>query len=209
MPRNHSKISAPYEAANRRQAAVHEAGHTVLWHAFGFDSQGYIWPREDDDWVGMVGPHDRDAWYDLGPVQRRMLGVAGAIAQQVWVTRYPTDFCTDDMSAGWEILVSPDDWRCGSLVFGNPEDPDPLWYRAATLVAKRFDPMRGGDLWPELYRCAHQLIVAARNLDSAAKEAKAIYDVRLKYDMARDEAQLYRDMVQRQSAESISPAKTP
>jgi hypothetical protein len=78
-----------------------------------------------------------------------------------------------------------------------------------TLVAKRFDPARGGDLWPELNRCAHQLIVAARNPDAAANEAKALYDFRLENDFARLELQLYRDAVRRRSAESINPARTP
>jgi hypothetical protein len=61
MPRHHGKINALYRGGNRRQGAVHEAGHIVMWRAFGIECDGYIWPREQSfcRWrIGAAAP-----WY--------------------------------------------------------------------------------------------------------------------------------------------------
>ena len=98
-----------------------------------------IWP-EDGAWAGMCHAGQRHACDHLGFGQKRMIGVAGAIAQSI------LRFRTSRAEVDWTHLVSDSDSRHGGL--WTEHRPDNLWRRAATLVKKKFDPELGGDLWP-------------------------------------------------------------
>lgn len=137
----------------RGQAAIHEAGHVIMWRHFGFDAWAQIWP-EDGLWGGEAGSTRQHASDFLGPLQARMVCVAGAVAEAIWCWRWHGD------AVHWADCMSDADWRTcpfrekGQRAF---DEITPAWKRAATLVQKRFDPALGGDLWPYVCRLASDI----------------------------------------------------
>jgi hypothetical protein len=176
-------------AFRRHEVSMHEAGHVVMWRVLGFpNAEGHIWPvpdafaeygqKDGPYWAGAAGPEMLFPTDYLGPLQARMIGVAGSIAQMLY--RWRTigddayydggrDRLTDYMSEGdWEVgqfKVSP-----LALIVDRP-----LWRRAVTLVQKRFDPDIRGDLW--LAVCKTAADIRRRNVLSGPPDEVQLQEI--------------------------------
>jgi hypothetical protein len=139
-------------ARDRRNAAVHEAGHIVVarWARAGVAS---AWIIQND---GLAA--DEKAWAgrvqiisvsDVNPHRRRMIGVAGAVAEHLWCDGWIEDFWPDGMSDS--------DWRLAGC--GPDEYDDALWH-AIHSVGRMF--RADGPVWPAVLREARRLIVNSR-----------------------------------------------
>jgi hypothetical protein len=142
-------------ARERRSAAIHEAGHVVIARRLGFELlSAWIVPHdgeEPDDrtWIGRVQigrPHEASE-YD-----RRMLGVAGAVAEHLWHGGWIEDYSPDEG-------MSESDWHLAG--WSDPDDePDDVFLDAIEDVGRLFT--RDGAGWQELIAEARRLIVASR-----------------------------------------------
>jgi hypothetical protein len=145
----------------RRQLALHEAGHYVVSAYFGIrDIQAHISPHQTSDpseraWNGQT--HCRTSELDrLSLHRRRMIAVAGKTAEEAWSHRGmdydPWWVCVfqepDSLSSGdWEGT------RC------RPGHPDRALIRAADEVWALLAP-RDGILWEPLVRISRLLMRA-------------------------------------------------
>jgi hypothetical protein len=142
-------------ARERRSAAIHEAGHVVIARTLGFELlSAWIVPHdgeEPDDrtWIGRVQigrPHEASE-YD-----RRMLGVAGAVAEHLWHGGWIEDYSPDEG-------MSESDWHLAG--WSDPDDePDDVFLDAIEDVGRLFT--RDGAGRQELIAEARRLIVASR-----------------------------------------------
>ena len=138
---------------DRRQAAVHEAGHVVVAGLLGYnpvsawicltDSANLLFEK---GWCGRVqfwlhGASDHD---------RRMIGVAGEVATIHW----NEDFVEDCF---WESDLSESDW---DLTGCTPDEPDKRLFDAVREVSVLL--ARNGPHWPSLARTARRLICESR-----------------------------------------------
>jgi hypothetical protein len=104
-------------ARGRRMAAVHEAGHVVIARRVGFKTAvAWIWPnegrREERSWLGRTllqkGPQVDD-------LSRRMVGVAGSIAEHLWHGGWIGEYLPQEE-------MSESDWRMAGCVPNEPDD---------------------------------------------------------------------------------------
>jgi hypothetical protein len=141
-------------ARERRSAAIHEAGHVVVARRLGFDLlSAWITPHdgeEEDDktWIGRVQigrPHEASEH------DRRMLGVAGSVAEHLWHGGWIEDYSPDE-------AMSESDWHLAGC---DPDDePDDVFLDAIEDVGRLFT--RDGAGWQELIAESRRLIVASR-----------------------------------------------
>jgi hypothetical protein len=138
------------EARSRRLAAVHEAGHLVIAaHHLGIvplDTR--IWRDADGSWNGYT---EREGWPRPGSRQRRLIAVAGVVAEAAWLgAEDATEVKAILMNASdWEPLRLPGDLRGGAILLRTLHEVFQLL-------------RRGGPLWPILVREARKLLIKAR-----------------------------------------------
>jgi hypothetical protein len=134
---------------DRRQAAVHEAGHVVIAALLGYNPTSA--------WICLAGSLDllsEKCWF--GRVQfclhgasdhdRRMIGVAGEVATIHWNGGFVED-CI------WDSDLSESDWR---LTGCTPGEPDKKFFDAVSEVSVLL--ARNGPHWPSLTLTARRLI---------------------------------------------------
>jgi hypothetical protein len=86
----------------------------------------------------------------VDPHRRRMIGVAGAIAEHLWQDGWIEDF--------WpEGNMSESDWQMAGC---EPDQPDDAFWRAIDSVSRMFRV--DGPMWPVVLREARRLIVESR-----------------------------------------------
>jgi len=143
-------------ARDRRMAAVHEAGHLVMAARFSlYPSSAWITPIEPAGpdkrtWVGLV--QFSTGLDRLAPIERSMLGCAGAVAQICWQRDYlDPDYWTD------ADMMSASDWRLSGCEPGKPNDSC-----IEAIEKLHYLLSDGGPLWSDLVREARRLIVAIR-----------------------------------------------
>ncbi len=148
------------EATERRLAALHEAGHAVLAREMGMlGISAEIWRArapspECKSWAGHVQFLNLFASQD--PFGRRMLGVAGLVAVNLYLGREPVA-----NSAGLDTL-SPSDLAMAGVPadaetsLGSEDSHDLI--RACAAVAELF---RQPEIRALLFRTARRLILEA------------------------------------------------
>jgi hypothetical protein len=121
----------------RRQAAVHEAGHAIAAARFGLMAETVrIWPVENPQpgqtlWQGEV----YFPGIEKQPVDaRRVIGIAGAAAEALWLKILPEDVLT--MTKGF---ISESDWQIIGRVAGGPSNIKllSLALKEATAIIER------------------------------------------------------------------------
>ncbi|MBR0914890.1 hypothetical protein M2175_004336 [Bradyrhizobium elkanii] len=146
------------QARDRHRVAVHEAGHVVIAQWLGCEvAAAWIFPHET--WPGF----DELTW--LGKVQfagtdrlsihaRRMIGVAGIVAEGLWC-----GWAVDELDVFFPDYgsMSPRDYRLAGYA---PDHWDDDLLDTAAEVGRLLD--RCGPLWNRLVVVARQLIVEAR-----------------------------------------------
>jgi len=147
------------EAADRRRASVHEAGHLVVASSLGLKGvEAWIAPSgtasamDEVTWIGQCGlllpPR-------LSAIRWMQVAVAGHVAEQCWQWRNEADafpICWDDNL--WDVLaMSPADW---AMARHNPGQPSNKLVRACEAVEATLMP--GGQLWPALLDRSRQLL---------------------------------------------------
>jgi hypothetical protein len=148
-------------ARDRRAAAIHEAGHLVVarWAGAEIASAWIVQndnPAPDEKTYGgrvqivQIGGID--------PRRRRMIGVAGAVAEHLGAGGWIEDLWPEDSS------ISESDW---SLAGCEPGQADEAIARAIDSVGRmlRLD----GPVWPQVLREARRLVVEARRSDQLAR----------------------------------------
>ncbi len=106
-------------AYNRRDIAIHEAGHIVAARHFEMDAFGKIWPVENsqaNEWAGIALAPGVEK---LPHYARRMIGLAGAAAVVI-MRRFPVD----KQFAMVKIRLSPADWKMIGMVSGQRSNQD-------------------------------------------------------------------------------------
>jgi hypothetical protein len=140
-------------ARERRLAAIHEAGHVVVARRLGFELlSAWITPHggEPDErtWTGRVQIRRPDEASESG---RRMVGIAGSVAEHLWSGGWIEDYSPDE-------AMSESDWHLAGC---DPDDePDDVLMDAIEDVGRLFT--RDGAGWQELLAEARRLIVASR-----------------------------------------------
>jgi hypothetical protein len=140
-------------ARDRRSAAVHEAGHLVVARQYGLKIHS-AWivpnetkdPRQERTWDGQVQITTTSA----PEIVRRMVGVAGAVAEHLWRGRWIEDYSP-------EGNMSESDWHLAGC---NPDEPDDAFMHAVEEVGQLFE--RDGLGWQELIAESRRLIIAGR-----------------------------------------------
>ena len=143
-------------ARDRRLAAIHEAGHIAIANMLSINvGYAYIYVphshtdlRSQKTWVGTTYCNLQTA----DSRQRRMIGVAGAVAELCW----RGEFVDDDYWIDPEMM-SKSDWRWTQC---SPGAPDKKCVEAIYAVATVLE--RGASLWGELVRTARDLIVSTQ-----------------------------------------------
>jgi hypothetical protein len=147
------------EAHDRRDAAVHEAGHMVMtreiWaRSFMNEPSGLTarifrvegGTRRGSTWNGVFGFYP---WPDMSLLEKAMVGVAGVVAVERWRRRSLQDVDWDTMSSvDWEIC----DCERGK--------PKAYMLEAISAVSALFVP-NNADLWSKLRKEARRLIEQA------------------------------------------------
>jgi hypothetical protein len=140
-------------ARDRRSAAVHEAGHVVVTRILDLEiMSAWIVPNDGDDtertWAGRVQiANVRGA----GDLARRMVGVAGSVAEHLWRSEWIEDYWPDEE-------MSDSDWQLAGCEPGKPDD---LFENAIQEVADLL--VRDGPGWKMLVAESRRLIVASRS----------------------------------------------
>jgi hypothetical protein len=155
---------ARIEALDRRNAAVHEAGHKVIARHVGVTAfNAEIWRNHDAGkdgrtWLGNIRVERSPR---ISRLRMAMVAVAGAIAEYVWSGE--ADFLENEGELAWheEAIMSPTDWDMAACA---PGEPNAAFMRAVdkVLVLLR-DPLRA-----ELYASSRSLIVESRTHTIAA-----------------------------------------
>jgi len=163
------QFAAPLEitprvlAHDRRNAALHEAGHCIeAWHR-GIHCEAMIKPEPnrgdwDKTWTGRTRFLKPIYQWQIGDADRLHIALAGEIAVFRGGSDYDPDFTRenllDEMTWDEAALMSHADWH---LTGYEPGQVDRRFMRAVERVYDRFDR----DM-PTLYRVARDLIVRAR-----------------------------------------------
>jgi hypothetical protein len=144
-------------AYDRRDVAMHEAGHIVAARHLGLQAEGSIYsaPASDDPYAGTWDGHTYFGPLPT-PAQKRKIAVAGTIAQRAFRREWDYDWwlISEDDEAD---LLSPTDWRNAGR---EPGTFDPQLLRAIKAQGKLL--RRGGPLWGHLLRTARRLIILSR-----------------------------------------------
>lgn len=167
------------KSRDRRTAAIHEAGHIVIARKLGLPVySARIVPHDDGGrnekfWTG---------WVRLGPYrtkptkcQRRMVGVAGAIAELSWQRELDDiddfDWCQD----WWDdpAIMSESDWDLAGCAPGEPDKPFFTAINKVGALLRR----NTGPLWPQLIRAARLLIVESRPSSSGPSVFAYRYEI--------------------------------
>jgi hypothetical protein len=135
-------------------AAVHEAGHAVIAMHLGVQVWSvHIHPNPTDDFQAeklYVG----QATYGQPPdiERRRLIAVAGMVAEEVWKARGPTyQYWWDEMFD--PACMSNTDWSDTGCEPGQPDD-------ALHDAAEAVELLLSGDLLPKLKSLSRRLIEA-------------------------------------------------
>jgi hypothetical protein len=148
-------------ARDRRMAAIHEAGHMVVASRFGFRCQAFILPTPDNDrgeekmWVGRCSLAGRKPTKQ----RKRMIAVAGAVAEAYWQDRDIWDVA-EEIDWYEPAVMSPTDWHLAGCPVG---EPNTRLFTAVGEVAALLRP-DGGSLWSPLIQTARNLIVTSRTI---------------------------------------------
>jgi hypothetical protein len=140
-------------ARDRRGAAVHEAGHITIAARFGMYPVSAWIVRNDPagdyerTWIGRVQFHQLGR---LTPQQRRMVGVAGSVAEWLCGGGWIEDYFPE---------MSESDW---GLAGCEPDEPDGALMDAVADVGELFE--RDGPGWRELMTEARRLVVHSRDI---------------------------------------------
>ncbi|OAF11765.1 hypothetical protein AYJ54_07855 [Bradyrhizobium centrolobii] len=116
-------------------------------------ASAWILPNEDPvpdekTWSGRV---QIGGVINIDPHRRRMIGVAGAVAEHLWFGGWIENFDPDDSS------ISESDWHLAGSEPGHSDDA--LWKAVeSTGRMLRLD----GPVWPRVLHEARRLIVGAR-----------------------------------------------
>ncbi len=142
-------------AYERRQVAIHEAGHYVIAEHVGVRRHAaWIFPTGYDAHGPMktyLGRNYAPGWYGRASRRREMMvGVAGAAAEAVWRARRAGDDYPF-LDLGDTDVMSDGDWR---LVHAASEISDRDVEKAAEIVIC----LLGGRLWVPLCAAARELI---------------------------------------------------
>jgi hypothetical protein len=127
-------INARILAKDRRNAAVHEAGHIVIAEHQGIYPEGaYITPNLDGNkfdtfWTGRVFYLGIE---EIPKRKRMMIACAGALSEDIW--RNPYDDFDYKLYEDWTEVMSPTDWELSGC---NPDssgldDPKSPFFKAA------------------------------------------------------------------------------
>ena len=139
-------------ARERRLAAVHQAGHVVIARRVGFKiASAWIMPNDGEDakdegtWTGRVQIESVRA----DTFACRMVGVAGSVAEHLWLGGGIDDYFPD--------TLSEDDWLLTGCHPAQPDDPLMVAIgEVGQLLA------RGGSGRQELIAESRRLIIACR-----------------------------------------------
>jgi hypothetical protein len=150
---------ARIQARDRRRAAMHEAGHFAIAVHLGLhDVSAWIHQTGIEDvmqgksWVGHT-QYPSGGFTLMSAQRRRMIGVAGFVAEEAWDSRHDFDPCWEDLL--WDpAAMSTSDWATAGCDPGNPNQ-DAL--RAVDAVAALFHPGVGA-LWAPLLSVARLMI---------------------------------------------------
>lgn len=141
-------------ATDRRKAAVHEAGHAVVALHLGVQVQGvHIRSKPTDDLLSEKSYVGQATYSEPPDVEsRRLIAVAGAVAEAVWEDRGPTSGCwLDEMMDPY--FMSSTDWAAAGCAPGYPDDD-------LYLAAEKVETLLSGVLWPKLTSLSRRLIEA-------------------------------------------------
>jgi hypothetical protein len=159
-----TQTNAMIVACDRRNSAVHEAGHFVVGQHFGIRNHfAMIGPNRkpgtvlltERSWTGQYGAH-RKYLNRLSQRRRMILGLSGALAEEVWLNRSKDndEWCwlgwLEDMLLD-ENFMSPTDWDLVGEIPGN-------WSRALVRAAEETVRLLQGPLWQPLVTTARALI---------------------------------------------------
>jgi hypothetical protein len=160
-------------AWNRRNSAIHEAGHVVVSRSYGLKSTGYIWPNENPnpqpDETLFFGIAHLPGVENLPREARRTIALAGAAAQMTWM-RLPAD----QFYSNTRWLVSKSDWRDIGIVTGQSNTA----VLSETLKSLMASMKRGTNGWTDLMREARQIIITSKKESDAQKFARAVREHR-------------------------------
>jgi len=136
-------------AKERRLAAVREAGHVIIARRVGFEVvSAWIAPEAGGrTWIGQI-QFKSLRWADEHA--RRMVGVAGSVADHLWSGGWIEDYSPQGS-------MSESDWQLAGCV---QDEPDDLLTDAARDVARLL--ARGGSGWQALIAESRWLIVSSR-----------------------------------------------
>jgi hypothetical protein len=152
--RSHSRI----QAYDRRQAAIHEAAHEVVAEHYGIrPSRSWIGPSpgnliSEKTWIGQ-NCFDWEQLFVLRPKHRAMIGIAGAIAENAWLSRRDPNAgrALEDLLDSCDSM-SPTDWSFTGCEPGNATG-------RLVRYAYELEDLLRHRLWGSLLSTARHLIV--------------------------------------------------
>jgi hypothetical protein len=136
-------------ARERRLAAVREAGHIVIARRMGLEIvSAWIAPEAGTrTWIGQI---QIKGVREVDELSRRMVGVAGSVAEHLWLGGWIQDYSP-------EGLMSECDWHLAGCVRDKPDDK---LMEAAGAVARVL--AHGASGWRALIAETRRLIVSSR-----------------------------------------------
>lgn len=185
------------QARDRRRAAIHEASHLVIARHFKVPGIGAaIWPTGTIDprcsvtWTGQFSI-PRGAWNRLSGRRAAMIGVAGALAEEVWLERttgerlgYLEDFFSEP------DVMSPTDWN---LACAQPGEATSGLIRNADRVV---DLLGQPSVWNAVCQGARQLMRVGKLYGGDDQRSRDDFDGWLERRPARDaEASLLQQQI--------------
>jgi hypothetical protein len=167
-----ARLLRRWQARDRRIAAIHEGGHTIVAWLEGLEAEPRIWPREADNrqemfWGGecLYGPGF------VSDMARRRIAVAGVVAESTWIDMHPQYGLRDAPAPLTHMSAA--DWETARQPYGKA---DWRMRRAEAQVRARF---RRPDVWEDVLTVAHHVIYFAPEspyegeVDAAREEFEA------------------------------------
>lgn len=153
-------------AHDRRRTAMHEAAHALIASYLGYRAEAWIYRNEIEDLLASKAWLGHMSFYDIpdepGHLHRRMVAVAGMVAEHLWENRAYCDYT--DTGFWIDVMLdrdcmSPADWRLANCEPGEPDHDLPeVMVHVADLLA--------GDLWPSLTRMSRILMSDTESIHS-------------------------------------------